>query len=104
MADTPTGVPVVADQRIKPVYLVGKILAIAGGIYALWQGGWNVHTDAAKVDIGVILGGIASLLENNPTANKIFGFVTTILNFMGINAPPAVTPDTTQPPPQSPKV
>lgn len=78
----------VAPAPIKPAYLVAKIGAILVGLSAFWTAGFDIHSAAGQAGIATMVTALGSIVENNATANKIFGFVTTVLNFLGINTTP----------------
>lgn len=76
---------------MKPMYFVGKILAIAGALYGLWQLNFDFGSVTAKADLGLGFSALGSLFENNATVNRILGLVTGLIGV-------SYTPDTDQPP------
>lgn len=86
---------------MTPVYLVGKILAVIGSVYTLWQLGFHFDTPEAKVAMGLGLSAIGSLFENNPVVNQVLNVITSLLGLK--YTPDPATPSVT-PPPSEPKV
>ena len=87
---------------MQPVYLVGKILAILGAVYSLWQGNFDLSTPSAKAALALGLSALGSLFENNATVNKVLQVITGIF---GITYTPDASPAAqASQPPSTPKV
>jgi len=87
-------------NKQTPMYVVGKMLAILGGLYALWQNGFLFDASTAgtmdKASAGLVLGAVASLFEHTPWVNTLLGAITKLV---GIPYQPDVTEPSAVPPP-----
>jgi hypothetical protein len=87
---------------MTPIYLAGKILALLGSVYTLWQLNWDLSKPEAKTAVGLGFTALGSMFDGNVKANQILGFLTKFLGLpytpdapQAAAVPPATPPTTT---------
>jgi len=74
---------------MKPVYVIGKIIAILGSAYTLYITPFDLNSAPTIGALSIGLSALGSLFEKNVWVNTVLGFVTKYFKIPYTPDPPA---------------